>query len=151
MKMIEGVKVKRLEKILDERGYVAHFMRNDDVDFQKFGEVYFAAAFPGAIKGWHIHKKMTLNYVCVAGNAKVVLYDHRPDSPTRGTIEEHFIGDNNYARLTIPPGVANAWTPVGGNWALLANCATEPHAPGEMERIDPLSNIIPYKWGIRHR
>jgi dTDP-4-dehydrorhamnose 3,5-epimerase len=149
--MIEGVKVKKLEKILDERGYIAHFMRADDPDFQQFGEVYFAAAFPGAIKGWHIHKKMTLNYVCVVGNAKVVLYDHRPDSPTKGTIEEYFIGEDNHSRLTIPPGVANAWTPIGGQKAVLANCATESHTPGEMDRIDPFAyNLIPYRWGIKH-
>ena len=60
--MIEGVLVKPLRQILDERGKIMHMIRNDDPDFISFGEIYFSCVYPGVIKGWHLHKKMTLNY-----------------------------------------------------------------------------------------
>ncbi len=31
--------------------------------FQRFGEIYFSAVHPGAVKAWHMHRKMVLNYV----------------------------------------------------------------------------------------
>ena len=103
--MIDGVVVKPLRRIPDERGFVMHMLRADDPEFEKFGEIYFSTAYPGVIKGWHQHKEMTLNYAVVAGMIKLVLYDDREGSSTQGEIQELFIGQENYQLVKIPPKV----------------------------------------------
>lgn len=148
MAAIEGVKVISLKKIPDERGTIYHMLRSSDAHFDKFGEIYFSKIYQGAIKGWHIHTEITLNYCVVYGMVKLVLYDGRKDSPTKGNIQELYIGEDNYCLVIIPKGVANGHkgiTPI----ALLANCSDVSHdqlAQGEMIRIDPNHNDIPYNW-----
>lgn len=149
--MINGVRVHPLRQIPDERGKIMHMLRCDAPHFEKFGEVYFSVVYPGVIKGWHVHSRMTLNYAVVSGTIKLVLYDRRADSPTRGEIMEIFLGEDNYNLVQVPPGVVNGFKGVGLERAILANCATEPHDPAEIERIDPLVNDIPYDWALKHR
>jgi dTDP-4-dehydrorhamnose 3,5-epimerase len=149
--MIAGVKVLPLKQIADERGKVMHMLRSDAEHFQGFGEIYFSCIWPGAIKGWHLHRKMTLNYAVPCGHIKFVLYDGRADSPTRGEVMELFLGESNYALVTVPPGVWNGFKGIGDRLALVANCATHPHHPDEIVRCDPIDNHIPYDWTIKHR
>jgi dTDP-4-dehydrorhamnose 3,5-epimerase len=147
--MIEGVKITEIQRIPDERGEILHMLRSDDTVFRKFGEIYFSRVYPGVVKGWHIHKRMTLNYAVPEGMIKLVLYDDRHESKTKGEIMELFIGESNYALVTIPNNVWNGFKCIGTKPALVANCSTEPYDPKEIERIDPLKNIIPYDWSIR--
>ena len=148
--MIEGVAVRPLRRIPDERGVVMHMLRADDPHFERFGEIYFSVVYPGAVKGWHRHQRMTLNYAVVTGMIKLVLYDDRPVSATRGELMELFVGDANYALVTVPPRVWNGFKAMAAAPAIVANCATEPHDPAEIERLDPLSGAIPYRWNVRH-
>jgi dTDP-4-dehydrorhamnose 3,5-epimerase len=149
--MIEGVQVTPLRQILDERGKVMHMLKIGDPAFQKFGEIYFSCVYPGAIKGWHIHKEMTLNYAVPHGHIKFVLYDERPESTTRGEVQELFLGPNNYCLVTVPPMVWNGFKGIGNEMVVVANCATIPHSPGEIDRRDPFDPSIPYDWAIKHR
>jgi dTDP-4-dehydrorhamnose 3,5-epimerase len=149
--MIAGVRVSPLKQIADERGKVMHMLRSDAEHFQGFGEIYFSCVWPGAIKGWHLHRQMSLNYAVPCGHIKFVLYDERADSPTRGEVMELFLGESNYALVTVPPGVWNGFKGIGDRMALVANCATHPHHADEIVRCDPLQNHIPYDWAIKHR
>lgn len=146
--MIKGVVIKKLDKIADERGTIMHMLRADDKEFKEFGEIYFSKAYPSIIKGWHLHKKMTLNYCVVEGMIKLVLYDQRRTSRTYGKIQEIFIGEDNYCLVQIPPGVVNGYKTIGSKPSILANCSTHPHNPSEIIRIDPYSEGVPYSWGI---
>jgi len=149
--MIEGVIVTPLRQMFDERGKVMHMLREDSPHFSRFGEIYFSCTYPGAVKAWHLHKKMTLNYAVIHGAIKCVLYDDRPDSPTRGCIEEYFLSPENYCLLTVPPLVWNGWKGIGGTSSIVANCATMPHDPDEIERMPPDDKSIPYDWHIQHK
>lgn len=148
--MIDGVIVKLLRRIPDERGYIMHMLRANDPEFEKFGEIYFSTVYPGAIKAWHLHKEMTLNYSVISGMIKLVLYDGRDNSPTKGELQELFIGQENYLLVKIPPYVWNGFKGVGAEMAILANCATIPHDPDEIIRMSPFDPSIPYDWEIRH-
>jgi len=148
--VIEGVEIYPLRRIQDERGVVMHMLRSDDRHFAGFGEIYFSLIHPGAIKAWHLHARMTINYAVVDGNIKLVLYDKRPASKTQGELQEIVFGQVNYQLVRVPPGVVNGFTPVGGQRAIVANCADIPHDPAEITRIDPFTSEIPYTWGIRH-
>lgn len=145
-KTIEGVVIKPLKKIPDERGCIYHMLRCDDPVFEQFGEIYFSSVYPGVVKGWHLHRKMTLNYAVVYGKIKLVIYDDRKGSPTKGNIMELSIGEENYSLVKIPPLVWNGFQGLGDKTAIVANCATLPHDPSEIIRIDPFKNEIPYHW-----
>jgi len=148
--IIDGVKIIPLRQIVDERGKVMHMLKATDPHFLKFGEIYFSCAWPGTVKAWHLHKTMTLNNAVISGRAKLVLYDGRPKSRTKGEIQEVFLGEDNYCLVQIPPGITNGYKAYGDKLVILANCATEPHDPQEIMHIDPRTPDIPYDWGLRH-
>lgn len=149
--MIDGVLIHPLRQIPDERGKIMHMLRANDPYFEKFGEIYFSTVYPGVVKGWHLHKEMTLNYAVPMGTIKLVLYDEREESPTRGELNELFIGEGNYVLVKVPPMVWNGFKGIGVTPALVANCATIPHDPNEISRLDPQHNHIPYNWDIVHK
>jgi dTDP-4-dehydrorhamnose 3,5-epimerase len=149
--MIEGVIITPLRQILDERGKVMHMLRADSPVFLDFGEIYFSCTHPGAIKAWHRHKQMTLNYAVLFGEIKCVLYDDRVGSSTMGHVQELFLSPENYCLVTIPPMIWNGFKGIGTHTSIVANCATLPHDPGEIERMPYHVSSIPYNWNIVHR
>ena len=145
--MIEGVKVVPLKQIPDERGTVMHMLKRTDPHFTEFGEIYFTTVHPGVVKGWHKHQRMTLNYACPYGRIKLVLYDDREDSTSRGEIVELLLGPDNYQLVQIPTNVWNSFKGLGEVTSIVANCATEPHTKEFSDAIDPMSDSsIPYDW-----
>jgi dTDP-4-dehydrorhamnose 3,5-epimerase len=148
--MIKGVQINPLKQILDERGKIMHMLRNDDPHFEKFGEIYFSFVYPNVVKAWHLHKKMKLNYAVPYGRIKLVLFDDREDSPTRGELMEIFLGPDNYQLVTIPTMVWNGFKGIGDDISIVANCSTLPHDPEEIIRVDPFKNDIPYNWEVKH-
>jgi dTDP-4-dehydrorhamnose 3,5-epimerase len=148
--MIDGVHVVPLRQIVDERGKIMHMLKATDPHFVGFGEIYFSCAWPGAVKAWHIHTRMTVNNAVLSGRAKLVLYDQREESPTRGELQEIFLGEDNYVLVQIPPGIANGYKAYGDKLVILANAASLPHDPEEMLRVDPFENDIPYDWHLKH-
>lgn len=146
--MIDGVIITALKQMHDERGKVMHMLRNDEKHFVAFGEIYFSSVYPNAIKGWHHHKKMTLNYAVVSGSILFVLYDDREDSPTQGETQEIFMEPDNYCLVTVPPMIWNGFKGLGNEMSIVANCASIPHDPAEIDKLDPFSKKIPYDWSI---
>ena len=149
--MIDGVRVIPLQRIPDERGTIMHMLRRSDPHFLEFGEIYFATIFPGVIKAWHLHKVMTLNYACVHGRVKLVIYDGRDGSPTQGEVMEVFLGPDNYSLVQIPPNLWNGHKGMGDDYAIIANCATHPHDPTQSIRLSPFDQSIPYRWDPVHQ
>ena len=149
--MIEGVTITPLSQILDDRGKIMHMLRCSDPHFVSFGEIYFSCVHPGVVKAWHLHKRMVLNYAVPLGNIKFVLYDERETSSTRGQVQEIFLGPDNYCLVTVPPLIWNGFKGIGTTTALVANCASIPHDPDEIERLNPFGSQIPYDWSLAHR
>ena len=146
--MIDGVKVKPLKVIPDERGRLMEIMRCDDEIFEKFGMVYMTTGYPGVVKAWHYHKLQDDHFAVVKGMMKIALYDDRDGSTTRGEVNEFFLGVHNPIMLKIPKGVYHGFKAIGGEEAIVINIPTEPYnreAPDEF-RLDPHDNDIPYDW-----
>ncbi|NHI94814.1 MAG: dTDP-4-dehydrorhamnose 3,5-epimerase [Candidatus Lokiarchaeota archaeon] len=146
---IEGVKIISKKRIPDERGTIFHMIRKDDPHFIEFGEIYFSTIYKGVIKGWHKHQEMTLNYVCIYGRIKLVLYDDRKNSQTKGELMEIFLGPDNYSLVVIPPLVWNGFKGMSEPYAIVANCCTHTHDQSRSERLDPFNNDIPYIWDVK--
>jgi dTDP-4-dehydrorhamnose 3,5-epimerase len=146
---IEGVVIRPLTRIPDERGTIMHGVRADNA-LSPFGEVYFKKLYHGVVNGWHVHERLELNYICLMGMVKLVLADLRPASSTNGMLQEVFFGDENYCLVHVPPGVANGSKGMSAPFALVCNVASHPHDPTlAYRRIDPHSNEIPYDWRRR--
>ena len=146
--MIEGVKIKKLKVIPDERGRLMEILRADDEVFEKFGQVYMTTTYPGVVKGWHFHKVQSDNVACMQGMIKLVLYDQREGSPTFNDITELYLGVHNPILVHIPAEVCHGWMCVSAEEAIIINTPTEPYDyehPDE-NRIDPHDNEIPYDW-----
>jgi dTDP-4-dehydrorhamnose 3,5-epimerase len=148
--MIDGVKIIPLRRIPDERGTIYHMLKCTDSHFIQFGEIYFSTIYPGIVKGWHKHREMTLDYACIFGRIKLVLYDEREGSPTYGELVELFPGPDNYSLIVIPPGVWNGFKGMSEPYAIVANACTHPHDPSRSIRLDPFDNHIPYDWAVKH-
>jgi len=146
--MIDGVKTKKLNLIPDERGYLMEMLRSDWPEFVNFGQVYVTAVYQGVVKGWHYHKLQTDFFICVSGMAKVVLYDSREDSPTKGEVNEFFIGSQNPMLLVIPPGVCHGFKGISAELTLIVNVPTHMYnyeTPDEY-RLPAHTDKIPYDW-----
>src|SRR3990172_1914665 len=127
-KLIHGVQVKRLHWVCDERGKLIEVLRSDDSVFRRFGMAYVTTCFPGVIKAWHCHMKQTDCIATFKGMVKMVLHDAREDSPTKGIINEFFMGEDNPILQVIPPGgIYHGFTACGPETAYLMNCPTEPY------------------------
>ncbi|MDD5712899.1 MAG: dTDP-4-dehydrorhamnose 3,5-epimerase family protein [Smithellaceae bacterium] len=146
--MIEGVKVKKLKVIPDERGRLMEILRADDEIYSAFGQVYMTTAYPGVVKGWHYHKKQSDNMAVVRGMMKIVLYDGREGSPTRGEINEFFAGDANPVLVHIPPYVYHGFKCISLEEAIVVNTPTEVYNYAEPDeyRLPPHDADIPYNW-----
>ena len=150
-RMIDGASLVPLRRIPDERGTIMHMLRRDDPHFVEFGEIYFTTVHQGAVKAWHRHRELTLNYACPFGRVKLVLYDDREGSATRGTLVEAFLGPDSHLLAVIPPEVWSGLKGLSAPFALVANWATHPHDPSRTERLDPDGDSIPYDWSRRDR
>ena len=146
--MIDGVKVKHLKVIPDERGHLMEILRNDDECFEKFGQVYMTTAYPGVVKGWHYHHIQWDNMAVIKGVMKIVLYDGREGSPTKGEVNEFFAGEHRPILLTIPPGVMHGFKCVSQEMAYVVNIPTEKYNYDDPDehRVHPHDNDIPYDW-----
>lgn len=145
--VIEGVEVQDLRIIPTEGGPVLHMLRADSPLFRSFGELYFSEVEPGHVKAWKRHSRQTQHFAVPVGMLKIVLYDDRADSPSRGTVMELVLGrPDEYCLLCIPPRIWYGFTALGEQPALICNCTDIPHDPNEGERRPLDTDEIPYHW-----
>ncbi len=151
--LIKGVKIKKLKVIPDERGRLMEILRNDDELFIKFGQIYITTVYPGVTKAWHYHENQTDNMTVLKGMAKIALFDNREDSPTKGGINEFFVGEHNPILVQVPRMVYHGFKCISEEEAIVLNIPTETYNyknPDEY-RIDPHNNDIPYDWERKDR
>ncbi len=152
-KYIDGVMIKPLKVIPDERGRLMEMLRSDDEIFMKFGQAYITTAYPGVVKAWHYHKVQVDHWVVIKGMAKVVLYDSREDSSTKGAVNEFFMGEKNQILLRIPAGVYHGYKCIGEEEVYIINFPTEVYhydQPDEY-RTPAHDNDFPYDWTRKDR
>jgi len=151
--MIQGVIVKKLKVVPDERGRLMEVLRSDDPFFERFGQAYVTTAYPGVVKAWHRHQKQTDHFTCLKGMAKLVLYDGRAKSKSKGQVLEFFIGEHNPVLVRIPPMVWHGFKCVSETECICLNLPSELYKydrPDE-ERIAAHKNKIPYAWSRKDR
>jgi dTDP-4-dehydrorhamnose 3,5-epimerase len=145
--IISGILINTLSIFSDDRGAVLHMIRSDSNGYNKFGEVYFSEVLPKSIKAWKKHSLQTQNLSVPVGMIKLVIYDDRELSSTKGNIQTIYLGrPDNYVRVTIPPNLWYGFTSIGDEKSLVVNCADYPHDRDESIVLNFDSHLIPYSW-----
>ncbi len=149
--MINGVLVKKLRVIPDERGRLMEILRSDDEIFQRFGQAYVTVVVPDVVKAWHYHKIQDDHFTVLSGKIRVGLHDAREGSPTKGKTAEYILSPDDPFLLVIPHGLWHGFECVGKTEAMVLNVPTEAYDrehPDEY-RMDPFKNDIPFKWNAK--
>ena len=146
--MIDGVKIKILKVIPDDRGSLMEILRCDDEIFEKFGQVYMTTVYPGVIKAWHYHKIQADNFACVSGKILFALYDGRSNSSTFGELDDFILSLDEPKLIHIPKGVYHGFKNIGDSEAIVINAVTNPynHNNPDEYRVDAFDKKIGYKW-----
>mgnify|MGYP001172226135 CR=1 FL=1 len=146
--MIDGVKIKELKIIPDERGRLMEILRRDDEVFEKFGQVYITTAKPGVVKAWHYHKVQRDNFCCVKGKIRLGLYDARKSSQTFGETLDMVLTLDAPKLVSIPPLVYHGFKGIADEESMIINMPTEMynHKVPDEHRIDPYKNDISFDW-----
>ena len=144
--MIEGVKITKLKILRDHTGSVLTMLRSDSKVYESFGEIYFSTIFYNSIKAWHFHKKAVLNYACIKGKVKLILYDDRKNSKSFGKYDEYILTPKKYFLITIPPLIWSGFKGLNQQESIIANCINLPHDEKEMIRKDHDDKYFKYNW-----
>lgn len=144
---IDGVTITKLKQINDEKGAVFHVIKNDSETFFSFGEAYFSKINEDVIKGWKFHKEMKQNFCVPFGRLKLVLFDNRANSESRGEVNEIILDDEeNYIRVTVPENIWYSFKCISNDYCLLLNIANIKHDKSESLEMDLYNDKIPYEW-----
>ena len=116
--------------------------------FQKFGQVYMTTAYSGVVKAWHLHRVQADHFAVVLGMIKLVLYDDREGSPTKGALYVFYLGEHSPVMVRVPPLVFHGFKAVNETEAIVINVSTEPYDPKNPDeyRLPPHTDEIPYDW-----
>lgn len=145
---LEGIQVKHLARHCDERGYLLEVLRDDDELLERFGQTTYTMTYPGIIKAFHWHKKQHDLWYVATGEARVVLYDLREESPTYRKTQVIYAGEHKPLLIVIPPGVAHGYQVLGDKPVGLFYHTTrsyDPKDPDE-ERIAYDDPRIAFDW-----
>lgn len=146
-KVIADLIITRLKQIGDERGAVFHFLNSDCPNYKDFGEAYFSKINVGVVKGWKFHKIAEQNLCVPFGAVKIVVFDNRKDSPSKGVVQEILLDDHkNYQLLSMPACLWYSFKSVSDSYSLLANIINIKHSPEESITLPLGTTEIPYEW-----
>ena len=145
---LQGVQIKHLVRHCDERGYLLEVLRDDDELLERFGQTTYTMTYPGVIKAFHWHKKQYDLWYVAMGEARVVLYDLREESPTYRKIQVIYAGEHKPLLIVIPPGVAHGYQVLGDKPVGLFYHTTRSYDPSDPdeERIAYDDPAIAFDW-----
>lgn len=151
--MIKDVIVKKLVRHADDRGFFMEILRDDENLLKRFGQSSMSKSYPGVIKAFHYHERQDDIWFFPVGNAQVVLYDLREDSPTKGETNVFYMGEDNPLVVVIPQGVAHGYRVLGNEPACIVYFTTESYDPKnpDEKRLDWNDPVIGFDWTTKHK
>lgn len=138
MNDLKKIKVFKLQKFKNPKGNVLRGFRKNDKFLKNSAEIYFSWINKNAIKGWKLHKKMTMNLIVPIGKVKFVFYNGK-------NFKSIIIGEKNYNRIFVPNNIFFAFQNLYKEKSLVVNNANIIHQ--KKDEILKLSlNKINYLW-----
>jgi dTDP-4-dehydrorhamnose 3,5-epimerase len=152
--LLDGVKLKMLANVCDDRGTVCEIFRFDwKISDEPLVHVFQTSTYPGRVKAWLVHRRHTDRLFVATGMLQIALFDDRPESPTRGRINEFFLGELRRGVLVVPPGIYHGWKNIGQTESIVISMPTESYDYDDPDvfRVDPHNGGVPYSWTARDR
>lgn len=133
---VHEILVTPLKTMPSAGGNVLHAIKQNDLGFDKFGEAYFSWIEHGHIKAWKKHNQMIMNLIVPYGMVSFVFY-----SEISNEFRVIEIGEHNYSRITVPPGLWFGFKGLASSRSLVLNIANITHDPNEVSRrgVDEIS------------
>ena len=148
---IAGVSVREIRHVPRDHGVLTEIFRPEwDPSGQPVVQIYQSRLFAGALGAWSCHERTTDRLFVCQGLVKIVLYDGRDGSNTKGQIMELHAGDVNPCLIVVPPGIWHGLQCLGGGDALVLNLPTEAYSYGDPDhwRLPFDKQEIPYVWNV---
>jgi dTDP-4-dehydrorhamnose 3,5-epimerase len=145
---IEGVILRRLITKRDSRGDLTVLLSGHYVPGFSTPHIYHVSAKAGSVRAWVYHRWQSDQLAYTNGAFRVVLYDLRPGSKTKGLLNVLDIGAANPVQLTIPPYVIHGVQNIGTSDAYFINMPTKAYDPNRPDkaRIPKDHPGIPYQF-----
>ncbi len=139
--MLGDIEKIPLKKFHLKKGDLFHGIKKSDKLFYGFGEIYFSWINYNSVKAWKYHKEMHLNLIVPLGRVLFVFYDQK-------TIEtkEFIVGDDNYARLSVPKNIWYGFKGLSKTDNLVVNVASVEHDDNEV--LSKNLEEINYDWKL---
>jgi UDP-2-acetamido-2,6-beta-L-arabino-hexul-4-ose reductase len=103
-----NVKITKLEKKTDERGWLAEILKNESVKRKEFGQIYITTANSGFVKGNHYQMRKTEWFCVITGKALLLLKEKKT-----GKTQEIELDGSELKIVEIPPDVIHAIKNIG--------------------------------------
>ncbi len=145
--MIQGLAIKKVILHRDERGFFAELLKAGEETFHEIRQTSYSETRLGVVKAFHVHDYWEV-WCVIKGRARVVLYDGRPDSPTRGETQVIFAGEDDFQTIAIPPNVAHGYQALGPSPMGIIYHAEQPYDSSrrQIEHIPHDDPAINFQW-----
>ncbi len=100
MSKLDKIKFFKKKIIINPKGNIMKFMKKNDKNYKKFGEVYFTWIKKNCLKGWKYHKEMHMNLTVPVGSIKFFFYDEK-----KNLRKNFMISEKKFGTLYIPPRI----------------------------------------------
>jgi dTDP-4-dehydrorhamnose 3,5-epimerase len=155
MTIIEGVRIKKCNWMVDDRGQLTELLRADDEMFQGFGQSYITtcdiSTYKPIIKAWHCHERQYDNFTVIRGKLKLVLYDDREGSSTKNDFQEVILDAYQPQVVQIPPLVWHGFMALGDEPAWVLNIPSQPYNSKNPDEIRRSLYELEYDWDVESR
>ena len=146
--IIDGVKIIKLKKNTNEKGFLMEVQRNNSDEYLGFGDAYITSTKSKIVKAWYKHTHQTDQIAVINGTFKLVLFDVRKQSISKNIIQEIVLDEMQPILVQIPPGIWHGFQNIGNIDAVLLHMNTVPFDAENMdeEKLSIQNAIIPYIW-----
>ena len=138
-KIKNNITITKLKKVTLYKGNVLKFIDKENKNFFGFGEVYFSFIKKDKIKAWKKHTNMIMNLAVPIGRVKFVFF-----TEDRKFIKEIIVGDKDYKRITVKPGIWFGFKGLSNGVNLVSNFSNIVHESKESTNVE--ISEIKYKW-----
>jgi len=145
---IQGIDIRYLTTHSDKRGELCEAWRASwNLHPEPVNMVVFVTVRPGQTRGWVVHHQQDDRVFIGAGSAKIVLYDDREHSATRGCLNILELSAEKRGTFTIPAGVYHAIQNVGHRDLIFIDMPNRPYDPHNPDtfRLPLENNVIPFR------
>jgi dTDP-4-dehydrorhamnose 3,5-epimerase len=145
--VLDGIVVRQIKRILDERGSFAEVMRKDWLDLfgeDQISQANLSVSYPGIIRAWHRHLRGQTDYfIALSGAIKVCGFDEKT-----GELNE-IVSSGQIPQVVRMPGhYWHGFKALGNECAMLLYFTTKMYDcanPDEERKPWNDSNLVPKK------